>query len=104
MRELINTTKLVKRILEEDEKARNSDRYLILEVDKRLYPGIQDMPYGYVIEHRSGFGLPPFETIRRTRQKLQHDFPELAADKTVAEIRARIEAEYFDYAVSEVKV
>lgn len=102
MKELISIYNLVKEILTADVTARNSDVYLIEKVDERLYPGITEMPYGFVLENRKLFGLPSFETIRRSRQKVQHDYPKLQADKDVKGERAKLEAEYFDFALSEI--
>lgn len=98
MNELQNTTKLVRQILEEDEKARNSDNYLIIKVYERLYPPVANMPFNVVLNHRNDYGLPSFETIRRTRQKLQHDYPELAACDAVRINRAIREDEFKEYA------
>ena len=33
------------------------------------------------------WGFPPFESVRRARQRIQQQFPELSAKKTVAEKR-----------------
>lgn len=98
MKELQNTAKIVKQILEEDEKARNSDNYLIIKVYERLYPPVANMPFSYVLKHRKDYGLPSFETIRRTRQKLQHDYPELAACDAVRTNREIRENEFREYA------
>lgn len=101
---LYNTTKLVKELLIADEAARNNDRYLFQLVHERWYPGISDMRYGFVLEHLTDFGLPTFETIRRARQKIQHDYPYLGPTDAVKEKRESLEAEYFDFALSEIDV
>ena len=42
-------------------------------------------------------GIPPFESVRRTRQKIQAECPWLAACDTVKEYRAGKEADYRDF-------
>lgn len=101
MNELQNTAKLVRQILEEDEKARNCDNYLIVKVYERLYPPVANMPFNVVLNHRKDYGLPSFETVRRARQKIQHDCPELSACDGVRASRAVLEDEYKSFAMSE---
>lgn len=97
------TTKLVKGILEEDERARNSDSFLYLKViehiadqkDINLY-GIS-IPMFLVSMKENGF--PPFESVRRTRQKIQACFPELAACEKVEAMRMIQEDDYRAFAL-----
>ena len=106
MNELKNTTKLVKAILEEDKQARNSDSFLYLRViehiadlnDINLY-GIS-IPVFLVSMKENGF--PAFETVRRTRQKVQQHHPELAACDKIAGMRMVNETEFRRYARGEV--
>lgn len=105
MNDLKTTTKLVKAILEEDEKARNSDSFLYLKVietianqkDINLY-GIS-IPVFLVSMKENGF--PPFESVRRTRQKIQQHHPELAACDKVKGMRMIQETEFRQYARGE---
>ncbi len=100
--ELRNTTALVKAILEEDERARNSDSFLYLQVLIRLGEGKGlDRVLHYVsifLLHMAEWGFPPFESVRRARQKLQAEFPELSANKNVAEQRAENEEAFREFA------
>lgn len=106
MNDLKTTTKLVKAILEEDEKARNSDSFLYLKVietiadqkDINLY-GIS-IPVFLVSMKENGF--PPFESVRRTRQKIQQHHPDLAACEKVQDMRMIQETEFRQYARGEV--
>lgn len=101
MNDLIPTTKLVKVILEQDKRARNSDNYLYYKVIE------------YVAEARGldtrninirDFWLcwyyifPNVETVRRSRQKLQRRHPELGASKRVKVLRAEQEKLFRAYA------
>ena len=106
MNNLKNTTALVKSILEQDKQCRNSDSFLYLKVlrvlakEKNITLEFMSIPDFLANYH--GTQLPPFESVRRARQKLQAAHPELAACEKVQEARMENEAEYFRYATSEV--
>ena len=102
MPDLKNITAIVKGLLENDKSCRNSDSFLYLKVL-------------YVVAHQKGINLenvsvphfllclqgtlfPPFESVRRARQKLQAKYPDLAACEAVEGFRAENEAEYRAYA------
>lgn len=103
MNELKTTTKLVKAILEEDKQARNSDSFLYLKVIEHIadQKGVNlygiSIPMFLVSMKENGF--PPFESVRRTRQKIQAMFPELAACEKVEAMRTAQEDEYRAYAL-----
>ena len=48
------------------------------------------------------YGLPGFETVRRSRQKVQADNPELEGTESTRRKRAKQEAVYREFATSEV--
>ena len=102
MSELMKVNDIVKVILEEDKQARNSDSHLYLRVLNYIAQRdgivIADMPILYFLEHMKGLGFPPFESVRRTRQKIQSENPHLAASRTVRALRAEQEMEYWAYA------
>jgi hypothetical protein len=56
----------------------------------------------YFLLNKKRLGFPPFETVRRSRQKLQRKFPELRANKEVAEQRADNETAYRQFVKEEV--
>lgn len=104
MNDLKNTTKLVKAILEQDGRARNDDNYLYLAVCRNKNPEVN---YGaesfqFVINNMKHLGLPGFETVRRTRQKIQQHHPELAACPKVQDLRMIEETEFRRFARGEV--
>lgn len=74
---------------------RDSDRYLILYIYHDYY-GITDESFDEVMRRED---LPSFETIRRTRQKLQSVHPHLRAVKEVQDLRAEKRKEFYDFAV-----
>lgn len=105
MNELKTVTERVRSILERDEKCRNSDSFLYLqvltEVGKEKGIDIEKMSIPYFFLNLHGAGLPPFESVRRARQKIQAAHPELAACERVRGYRAENETEYRAFAVGD---
>ena len=101
-----NVTALVKEILEKDQQARNSDSLLYLRVLRRIETEQIEKLNGVTVVdfllNYQGKVYPPFESVRRARQKLQRAYPELAACEEVQEYRAEKELEMREYARSEV--
>lgn len=82
---------LVQKILEDSEQARNSDRECIWQVYKRI-GAVKDVEWfgdreAITKETFLSSKLPSFETIRRSRQKIQELNPELQA--TSSQVRQR---------------
>lgn len=106
MLDLKNTTALVKSILEQDKQCRNSDSFLYLKVlsaaAKQKGIDLEKMTVPYFLLNLHGAGLPPFESVRRARQKIQAAHPELAACEAVEGFRADLETEYRAFARGEV--
>ena len=106
MTDLKNTTALVRSILERDSQCRNSDSLLYMRVlatvgnQKGLDINAMSVPYFLLNLHGTEF--PPFESVRRARQKVQAKYPELAASDKVNRFRAENEAEFRAYAAGEV--
>ena len=107
MLDLKNTTALVKSILEQDKQCRNSDSFLYLkvltEVGNRKGIDLEKMSVPYFLLNLHGAGLPPFESVRRARQKIQAAHPELAACDRVECYRMENEAEFRAFARSEAQ-
>ena len=96
--ELKTTTELVKDILEHDEKARNSDDYLYYMVCREKNSGCVYLPFWMVILNRKQYNIPAFESVRRSRQKIQAENPELAGVEEVEAQRTVNETVFRDYA------
>lgn len=100
--ELKNIKALVKTILEQDQRARNSDSFLYMKViehlDKNNGSNFSKMTVSCFLVNMSNLKAPSFETVRRTRQKLQAEFPELSANKKVTEFRADNEEVFREFA------
>lgn len=101
-RELKNTTTTVHIILEQDEMARNSDSYLYLKVCEKLGRergiNLATMSVPHFFLHLKAYNLPGFETVRRTRQKIQERYPELAGNSDVEAQRTLNEEAFREYA------
>jgi hypothetical protein len=97
---LYETKELVKQVLEENERARNSDNELYVEICYRVNPSVLRLPFADVVSDLADHNLPPFESVRRARQKLQAAHPELRPCDEVALFRAENEAAYEEFATN----
>ena len=84
--------------LHNDARTRESDDYLYIKVLEYIVPSITDKPLNYVFSHMSDFNLPHYESVRRTRQKIQAEKPWLKPDENVRRYRLDNEQKYRDYA------
>lgn len=98
MKDIKKTSDIVKEILEKIPKTRNSDDELYFEVCKKINPQAMSKPFYMVVLHRKEHALPPFESVRRTRQKLQAAYPELCGSDEVEAQRIVNEGIVRDYA------
>lgn len=105
MNNLKQTTAIVEHILRRDVQSRNSDSYLYLKVlehqAKANGVNLETLTVPFFLQSLSALGFAPFESVRRTRQKVQAKNPDLAACEAVAEFRADNEREYRGYALSD---
>lgn len=88
------TDLLIKNILEQNPATRNSDSLLYLEVIERIGRGNSRKPIDEILLGLEELGLPCFETVRRTRQKIQADRDDLRAVGKVQDYRAEREMEF----------
>ena len=100
--ELKTTTDIVKDILERNEDARNSDNVLYVKVcaviGREHGIDINSMSMPTFLLNLKEHGFPAFETVRRTRQKLQAENEELRASSTVEGFRMLNEEIFREYA------
>lgn len=97
-KELKETAKLVKVILENYPIARDSDQYLYLRVAKSLNPDSLERPFVEVMANLKELGLPCFETVRRCRQKVQEENPRLKGTQKVRSYRSINEEVFKEFA------
>ena len=94
MTELKTIQQKVEEILRQYPGTRNDDRELI-QVYYGKYCGIDYYtPFGAVIKNKK---LPSFESIRRTRQKLQSENEDLRGDKQTEQRRLDAQVDYIEY-------
>ena len=89
-------------ILAEFPNTRNNDDLLYYKVCKVISPVCTGLPFATVLINRKSYGLPAFETVRRTRQKIQSESPELAACATVQAGRAEKEKLFRAFAKGDI--
>ena len=93
MENLKTVSALVKNILEHDHKARNTDNHLYLMVLEH-YSGLRGidihaMTVPVFLKELDRRSFPGFETVRRSRQKVQATYPDLAPSEAVGKRRAK---------------
>lgn len=95
-------TQIVKAILTYNERARNSDSILYLEVlnfySEKAGTSLHTISVPYFLVHMDDMGFPSFETVRRTRQKIQATHPELSASENIRNFREKNEESFRSYA------
>lgn len=83
MNDIKNTSDLVKKILSMYPKSRNSDDYLYVKVCESINAIATNLPFYEIMLNRKNYSFPSFETVRRTRQKIQRTYPELSGNDDV---------------------
>ena len=98
LNELRTTQAIVKEVLLKHPFTRNSDNALYVKVCEKVNPAVISKPFWEVLARIDDYGIPQFETVRRTRQKIQHDNPELAGSDGVEAHRMLNEEAFKKYA------
>lgn len=98
MTEIRKTAALVLDVLKEHPQSRNSDMLLYLKVCETINPEALKMPLCAVLPSLKEYGLPPFETVRRARQKIQAVLPYLGSNEKVASFRGEREKDFREFA------
>ena len=88
----------VKTILLKNEDARNDDMVLYLALCNMCLKNAGAMPLAEIMTQYQYLGLPSFESVGRTRRKLQAKYPELLGDVRIQRLRATGEKAYRHYA------
>ena len=97
-KELKSTTDIVKKILEQDEFARNSDDYLYYMVCKQVNEIMVHLPFWKVMLNRKQYKFPSFKSVERARRKLQRTNPEFSGDADIEAQREVNEEVFKEYA------
>ena len=88
----------VRAVLQENEDARNDDMVLYLALCNLYLKDAGTMPLAEIMTRHKELGLPSFESVGRTRRKLQEKYPELLGSVRMQKIRAKGEKAYRRYA------
>lgn len=103
MKDLSTIKALVQSILERDEKARDNDSYLYFCVINNIAQStnidLSKISVTAFLLNINALNFPPFESVRRSRQKVQAECPWLAPSREVAELRAENEEIYKAFAI-----
>ncbi len=102
MNDFKRITQIVKAVLEQYPQTRNSDSFLYLKVlhiiGRNKGINTNNMSVEEFLLWHNKLGFPGFETVRRTRQKIQAANPELAACEKVNIMRLENEKEFRNFA------
>lgn len=97
---------MVKHLLETNPQTRNSDSLLYLQVIQHEAHikgvNLHVLSVAHFLVSMNSMGFTGFETVRRARQKIQAQYPELAAKDSVSAARAENEKNFRDFARGEV--
>ncbi len=88
----------VRAVLQKNEDARNDDMVLYLALCNFYLKDAGTMPLAQIMTKHRELGLPSFESVGRTRRKLQERHPELLGNVRKQKIRAAGEKAYRKYA------
>ena len=89
--------------LKEYPETRNDDMKLYLIVSKTcIYDthGIGSFSFEDIMTNYKAYGIPCFESVRRTRQKIQAKYPALGCSPDVRRARHKMQRVYRKYAKS----
>lgn len=97
-RELKAVSEIVKSVLTCIPETRNDDDLLYMHVINIQHKGIIGMTVVEFLSGRKEWGVSGFETVRRSRQKIQAEYPELSASTSCNEARKEFETEFRKFA------
>ena len=100
-----NVSALVKNLLINEPDTRNSDDVLYRRVIETVGDArgldVSRIPVTAFFSYGASEGFPSYETVSRTRRKLQATYPELEGCEVVLYERAMLEQDYKRYALGE---
>lgn len=101
--ELKTVKKMVEKLLKENLILRGDDDLLFCEICRQIKPETQLMSVCEFFLMRKKMGLPSFESVRRSRQKVQEEHPELKPCERVQESRKRQEEKFYNFATKQAE-
>lgn len=103
MYKLKTIEKMVYEVLKENPATRDNDMELYYIVGKEFFyltHGSAMLLFEDVMRNYKALGIPCFESVRRTRQKIQAAHPELGCSPEVRRARQKQQKAYVSYALS----
>ena len=101
--ELKTVKEMVEKLLKENLILRGDDDLLFCEICRQIKPETQSMSVCEFFLMRKKMGLPSFESVRRSRQKVQEEHPELKPCERVQESRKRQEEKFYNFATKQAE-
>ena len=98
MIELTEIQYMVYEILRDNEECRNSDNLLYIEVLKKYNINVMGTSIYSFFNNFSDFSVPRFESVARSRRKVQELLPELGSTESVRKWRKDNESMFREYA------
>ena len=103
--ELKKIKDLVFETLREGETFRENDDLLYMNVCIKVFSHndrcLTTMTVGDFFTNRKRYGLPSFESVRRSRQKVMEEHPEMKPCEKVLEARKRNEENFYKFATNQ---
>lgn len=65
----------VREVLTENKEAQSDDFLLYREVCNKINPAFLSFSFNMAMKEAANMNMPPFESVRRSRQKLQREAP-----------------------------
>lgn len=93
---------LIKELLIDNPETRDSDELLYVSVCRNISPESVNLPFAEVVLNGRERGIPSFETVRRTRQKIQESYPELRGSLSVQARREANRQKFIRFARSKI--
>ena len=99
MKKLKKIENVVEKVLVEKEETRSNDDILYLYVCENFTDDVSSMSLKDFLLARKNLNCPPFESVRRSRQKVFSRRPELKPE-VITECREKMEEIYKEYALN----
>lgn len=87
MKKIREVSEVVEYVLRRYPYTRSSDNSLYKEVCTYMNPQITSMSFVDIFDHINDLGLPQYESVSRSRRKLQNEYEDLRAPKEVEDER-----------------
>lgn len=99
-RNIYKISDIVKQVLINDERARGDDFYLYGQVMSKIDSTFESMSAKFFFNNAKELKYIPFESVRRSRQKIQSENNELKPNKSIVNARKTNEKIMKDYAIN----